>query len=79
MAGNGTLWKALCAMKSGSSEYITKSIYIGISLRENFMQKKILSSCELAEKCLSRNYNMETCVPNDVNWKRKLIFCSSDK
>ena len=42
------------------------------------MQKQ-LSSSELADKCLSRNYNMETYIPNDVNRKGKLIFCSTDK
>ena len=43
------------------------------------MQKKILSSCELADKYLSRNYIMETYIPNDVNRKGKLMFCSTDK
>ena len=78
MAVNGTLWKALCVMKSGSSEYITE-VYIGISLRENFNAEKVLSSCELADKYLSKHYNMETCIPNDVNRKGKLIFCYTDK
>ena len=70
MAGNNTLEEALCAMRSGSSEDITK---VYISLRENFMKKKILSNCELADKCLSINYNMETYIPNDVNRKGKFI------
>ena len=51
--------------------YYESNIYIIIiSLRENFMQKKILSSCELAENVLSRNYNMDSYIPNDVNRKR---------
>ena len=43
------------------------------------MQKKILSSCDLVDKCLSRNYNMNTYIPNNVNRKGTLIFCSTDK
>ena len=56
MAGNGVLEKALCAMKSGSSEDITKVFYA----------EKILSSCELTDRCLSRNYIMESYIPNKV-------------
>ena len=41
--------------------------------------KKNLSSCVLADKCLLINYKMETYIANDVNRKRKLIFCSTDK
>ena len=33
----------------------------------------------VSDKCLSRNYNMVTYIPNDVNRKGKLIFCSSGK
>ena len=64
MAGNGTLWKVLLAMKSGSSKYITK--VCKYKFKRVFYVEKILSSCDLADKCLSRNYNMETYIPNDV-------------
>ena len=51
-------------MRSGSYEYISKvAIY-----------KYKFKSCELADKCLSINYNI-----NDVNRKIKLIFCSTGK
>ena len=70
MAGNDTLEKALCAMRSGSSADIRK---VYISLREDFMQKNILSNCELTDRCLSKNYNMETYFPNYANRKGKFI------
>ena len=33
----------------------------------------------VADKFLRRKYNMETYIPNDVNRKGTLIFCSTDK
>ena len=60
MAVTSTLEKALCTMKSGSSENITQYV----SLTENFMKRKLLSISELADKYLSRNYVMEADIPS---------------
>ena len=49
MAANATLSEALCAMESGSLDILL----VYISLRDDFMQKKNLSSYEVADKGLS--------------------------
>ena len=59
---------------------ITKVLYkYKYKFKREFYVEKILSSCDLTDKCLSRNYNMDTYILNEFNRKGKLIFCSTDK